>query len=42
MDDGGGGTRWGYWRLAAPAVILAALEVDEPIEDAADNQWQSN
>ena len=28
---GGGGTRLGYCRLAVPAAVLAALEVDEPI-----------
>lgn len=28
---GGGGTRLGYCRLTAPAAVLAALEVDEPI-----------
>ena len=31
LEVGGGGTRWGYCRLAAPAVVLAALEVNEPI-----------
>lgn len=31
LEVGGGSTRWGYCRLAAPAVVLAALEVNEPI-----------
>ncbi len=31
LEVGGGGTRCGYCRLAAPAVVLAALEVNEPI-----------
>lgn len=26
-----GGTRSGYWRRAAPAAVLAALEDEEPI-----------
>lgn len=28
-----GGVRCGYWRLAAPAAVLAALEDEEPIFD---------
>jgi len=42
LDVGAGGIRWGYWRLAAPAAFLAALEVEEPIVVASSDRKDEN